>query len=781
MLFHILRKDILRKKSITVTLFIFTMLSAALVASGTHMITELSHSMKELFRLSKAPHFVQMHAGELDAAAIENWSDNHPLVTDHQTVEMVSVDGSTITIRDQPLTASNSIMDLLFVTQNQSFDFLLDLNSQVLQVSQGDIAVPIYYMQHHNLQTGDLVSITAQGQNMEFTIVDFVRDVQMNPSIIHSKRFVIHQTDWNSLKELVGDSEYLIEFQLTDLAYLDEFRNAYQSSGLPQSGPAIDYPLFQMLNAITDGIVAVVILLVSLLLIAIALLCIRFTILAVMEEDYREIGVMKAIGIPLKMIQRLYLLKYAVVAASASAAGYLVSLAAYPWFTANIMLYIGTAPKPVWLHLLPMISVTAVSVIVILFCVASLRKFGEVRAVEALRSGSLGHSRGSANVLSLSKSPLSFSSIPIFLGIKDVLGQWKRYAILGFVFLLSSFILIVPVNFLNTVHSPDFINYMGIERSDLRIDLQQPGQSGQDFQRILDHLEADPDIERFSPLVTSRMKAVNAEGEEENLTVEIGDFSIFPLDYLHGTAPTLENEIALSYLNSTGLQKEVGDFLTVYLNGQSIELTVSGIYQDVTNGGRTAKALLSLPSEAVIGYKVSVDLMPAISLSGKMQEYAQLFYPAKVTDLEGYLDQTLGQTIEQLQLLTFLAIAIALFAVILMTTLFLNMLLAKEASQIAIMRSIGFSNRDIRIQYVTRVLLVLGISIVVGTLAANTIGPVIVGALLSLMGAAQLSFTINPLQAYLLCPLALIAAVSVTALLNTVSIRKCSIARMNAE
>ncbi len=36
----------------------------------------------------------------------------------------------------------------------------------------------------------------------------------------------------------------------------------------------------------------------------IAMLCIRFTIITSMEEDYREIGVMKAIGITSKDIQK---------------------------------------------------------------------------------------------------------------------------------------------------------------------------------------------------------------------------------------------------------------------------------------------------------------------------------------------------------------------------------------------------------------------------------------------------------------------------------------------
>ena len=54
----------------------------------------------------------------------------------------------------------------------------------------------------------------------------------------------------------------------------------------------------------SDAAVAMVIILISVLLIMIAALCIRLTFLATMDEDMREIGVMKAIGISKKDIKK---------------------------------------------------------------------------------------------------------------------------------------------------------------------------------------------------------------------------------------------------------------------------------------------------------------------------------------------------------------------------------------------------------------------------------------------------------------------------------------------
>ena len=59
-----------------------------------------------------------------------------------------------------------------------------------------------------------------------------------------------------------------------------------------------------------DLILAALLILVGICMILIALLVLRFTLLFTMEEEYREIGIMKAIGLRDKAIRRLYLVKY---------------------------------------------------------------------------------------------------------------------------------------------------------------------------------------------------------------------------------------------------------------------------------------------------------------------------------------------------------------------------------------------------------------------------------------------------------------------------------------
>nr|WP_154895068.1 ABC transporter permease [Paenibacillus xylanexedens] len=777
MLLRMLRNDIKRKKGITASLFIFVLLAALLVSSGSRMIMELTSSIQYLFSESKTPHFVQMHAGELDQAKVISWAEADPNVEQHQIVEMVNIDGANLFLGAE--SEKNSVMDIDFVTQNQDFDYLLNLNSEMIQVNDGEIAVPVYYMQQNKLRIGEQVRIDNGSFKRSYTIVDFVRDAQMNPSVIHSKRFIVSPAALEELKQGVGEMEYLIEFRLKEPGRIGEFTQAYQNAGLPNAGPVVTYGLFQLLNAMTDGVIAAVIILVSLVLILIAMLCIRFTMLATIEEDYREISVLKAIGIAEKDIKKLYLMKYVFMAGLASLLGYVTSLGVNRLFVSNILLYLGKAPATLLHFAVPLLATGLIFAMVVLFCRTVLRRFRSISAVEALRTGSLGDNQIIRNRLNLSRN--RWSSVPVFLGLKDVVQRVRMFRLLLFVFVVSSFIMIVPINFLNTLKAPSFISYMGVGQSDIRIDLRHTDDVEQRYNNLINQIKTDEDIKTYSPLVTSQFKVRNAEGSYDNLSVETGDFSIFPLSYVNGNAPATTNEIALSDANSSELGLKTGEQLTLLVNGRNQVMTVSGIYQDVTNGGKTAKALLPYNKDSVLWYVVSLDLKDRSQMAAKIAEYETSYSPAKVTDLQGYLDQTLGGTIQQLKLVTVLALAIGVFISILITSLFLQMLVAKDSNDIAVLRSLGFALSKIKLKYVVMSLVILIVGVAAGTILSNTLGPLLVSAIMSTFGASKISFVINPVQAYILCPLLLAGTIVLTAWISIQSIKETSISKMIAE
>ncbi|WP_160031668.1 ABC transporter permease [Paenibacillus sp. An7] len=774
MLLHIVKRDFQRNKIITTILFVFIMLSALLMATASHVLMELTSSLNNLLSLSKAPHFVQMHTGPIDKRGIEDFARTDPLVKEHQTVEMLRIDGSNIYIGSLEQPEANSVMDIGFVRQNGSFDFLLNLENQVIQVALGEIAVPIYYMQQKNLKLGDIVLIQTERFKREFKIVDFVRDAQMNPAMVSSKRFVISREDFAVLKENGGDIEYLIEFRLTDLSKLSDFSSNYFSSNMPNRGPAIDYSLITLLNALTDGLIAIVIIIVSFLLMVIALLCLRLTIVATMEEDYQEIGVMKAIGLSNLDIKRIYLAKYIVISALATCCGYLLSLLTMNLVTANISLYLGAVTRSLISYIIPFLAVGLTFCIVVISCRAMLRRLNRISAVESLRSSISMKSKTPIGRIQLSRS--KYLGVTVFLGIEDIFRRVTMYTLLFFVYALNVFIIMVPLGLLHTLQMPSFISYLGVGQSDIRIDLPQSANTQQTFSQITTAINNDPDIEKFSPLITSRYKVQKDEGIWESVNVETGDFTIFPLSYMSGSAPKGTHELVLSDLLAKDLNKKMNDTVVIKMGEAQVKMRVSGIYQDITNGGRTAKAQIPYDSKNVIWHVIALDVKPDVSVDEKVDQFTEAFYPAKITHLKSYLVQTLGNIVRQLQVVTILAIVISLSITVLITSLFLKMLLAKEAPQLAMLRSLGFTIRDIQVQYLLRMLLLGGTGVIIGTLGTVTIGQGLVHAAGSFMGAPKINLEFNPFSTYVLYPLFFLATISMTSLLNARAKNKNSIA-----
>jgi putative ABC transport system permease protein len=170
--------------------------------------------------------------------------------------------------------------------------------------------------------------------------------------------------------------------------------------------------------------------------------------------------------------------------------------------------------------------------------------------------------------------------------------------------------------------------------------------------------------------------------------------------------------------------------------------------------------------EAVEGYSFYINVKDGVNIQKKIDLYKnKMGVETEVVSMEEFIDQTLGGVSRQLGKAVVAVIIMSMCLVALIIILFFNLQAAKEYSQVAIMKAIGFSVQDIRKQYLLKVLMVSMIGIVFGTVLANALGEGIVSGILSILGLgiSKITFIINPVNAYLLCPIAtLIVAVAVT-------------------
>jgi putative ABC transport system permease protein len=758
MYWKIVRNDMANSKLITGMTTLFVAAAALLVTLSAVLIVHLTSAIDTLMKQAETSHFLQMHAGEIDQVRLTEFAEQNEYVNEFQMNEFLNVEGSKINIAGTTL--AHSVQDNGFSTQSEQFDYLLDLDGNVIEVSNGDIYVPVSYWKDGIADLGDSVMVHDQ----TFTIAGFLRDSQMNSMLASSKRFLVSEQDYAAIQG-AGTVEYLIEFRLKNLADLKSFEEAYMGAGLEANGPTITYQLFQMLNAISDGLMIAVILLISILVVAIAFMCIRFTLLTKMEEDTREIGVMKAIGLRVGDIQKMYLAKYGVIAVIGCLLGFACSFLLRDMLLENIRLFMGETDNGSQIWLFTGFGLLLVFMVIMGYVQSVLKQFRKLSATQAIRFGTTQGKVQHAKFLNLSSNKRL--PINLFLGMKDVLARKSLYATMLAVLLLATFIIIVPQNLHNTIAAKSFITYMGIGNSDIRIDIPQGKQNAQQVAAVIDTLEHDTAIKNYTVLTTKKFTTIAEDGTAQNLKIELGNHTIFPLEYAHGKAPVAPHEVALSVLNAEELQKKVGDRIAVVINDEEKKLRVSGIYSDITNGGKTAKAAFSDHSTESMWSVIYSTMADPSLVTDKRAEYAKTFSFAKVSGIDDYINQTFGTTIHAIEKAARAALVIALLLCVLVTLLFMNMLITKDQAPIAIMKALGFTNVDITIQYAARSVFVLLLAITMGTLLANTLGEFLTSTVIASFGAASFDFMINPLAAYVFCPLALTSVVLLATLFGT--------------
>lgn len=238
----------------------------------------------------------------------------------------------------------------------------------------------------------------------------------------------------------------------------------------------------------------------------------------------------------------------------------------------------------------------------------------------------------------------------------------------------------------------------------------------------------------------------------ENIKVELGDHSVFPIDCTEGRMPVSEREIALSSMNAEELGKRVGDSLTLFSEKER-QLTVCGIYSDITNGGKTAKAAFSADDAGTAWSVICADLTDSGRLHDKLAEYTERFEDIRVSDVKEYRMQTFGQTLRSVRGAMTAAALSAVAVTVLVILLFLKLLAVKDRRSIAIMKAVGFTDRDIFRQYAWRIIITSSAGILLGTLLTGTLGEMAAAAAIASLGADHFRFSANPVFTGLICPL----------------------------
>lgn len=771
-----------RDAAVTATLNVLLALAVLCAAASAGLMARLAGASTTLLDQADAPHLAQMHAGELDAAAVGAFAQERPEVTAHRTQQLLGLDGSQLAF--DGVGQDSSIQQNSLTVPSADGDLMLDLEGQpVTDVRPGMIWLPVMYRIEDGLRVGSSVSITGpDGFSHEFEVAGFIRDSLMNTPLASSKRLLVSEQDLAAVADHTGSTEYLISFWLQDpQTQVSAVRTAYQQSDLPENGPMVDRQAFVLFAILGDGLVAAAVLGAALLVLVIALVCVRLALVTALARERREIGVLRALGIRRADLRGAYLARYGVMALAATIIGLAGGIPLGSALAADLTAYSGPTGGAAVL-VAPVAAACALLVVVLTGVVLMLRRLRRIDPVEVLRgdggegSGHTGPRRGGGRS-GLFRLQDSFLPISLLLGLRTLVRRPGSSFMLLAVFALCTVLAAVPAGVAATLSSPRIVTAMGIGQFDVRIDVPLAGEVDTAVHdRAVAAVAEDSRIEAYAARVSTR-HLVEVEGSPPiSLPIESGDHTALPLEYAEGRAPTAEDEIALSLVALAETGMSLGDTLPVQTSTGTRQLRIVGAYQDVTQGGLTAKAQLPTEQEEVQWSVLTARLVPGADREALIAELAAELPETTVGDVSMYQEQLLGGMATGMTRAAVATAAVAAMLAGLISLLVTRMLLAEDARQLATQRALGMPRGLRRGPYLVRMLAVLLLALPVGLLLAQVVGQggmnlmieAMTGGLATLgQGTSRLTLHSAPLIMAVAVPLLLGVAVTVATSLAT--------------
>jgi len=785
MFWRILKKDLKRKRAMNVILLVFIILASMFMSSGVSNIITVTTALDSYFEMADVPDYWAMSENKSSDRDICRTLEKASAIDEFCIEEFVRMSQSNITRVGEPLNdfSANQIL-VLQGDSDMGMNYFLDDESILKSVPKGEIYAARFIAESMGLKAGDKITVEIEGVSREFTFAGSFKDAVCGTELIGIKRFIMNGEEFDEyMSDETMKNMYGGKFLYIHTANLDKT--------LSQIADISDSVTFasdtDMLGQayIFNMIIMGLILAVSLILIIISFAVLRFTIAFTLSEEFREIGVMKAIGIRNIKIRGLYLTKYFAISVVGAALGLILS---YPfgkmlisYSSESIIIDISNNG---FVNIACAVLTTAV---ILLFCLGCTGRVSKMSPIDAVRNGQTGERFRKKGVMSLGKSRLGTTA---FLAANDIVSSPKRYAVIILTFFLCMSLLIMLSNVTASLKSGKLLKYFGNADCHAVADI---GDEAVKFMTVDGHEKVEKYLEDMEQsLAENGMPAecmteyylytMIRYGEQESKTAILqGTGTTMDMyEYLEGTPPQNSDEIAMTTLLAKKLGAEIGDTVTLsYPTGETAEFIITALYQAMVNQGISVRVHTDCDINYIaasgspgtqIRFTDDPDDKEVLSRIEKIEELYPKFSSVKTAG-ETVKDTTgVGDAIDAVKKMS--AVLTVILAA-LITVLMARSFIAKEQAEIALMKAIGIRNAKIYGQYTLRFIIAVAAAVLLAELLGMPLTKLCFDPVFGTMGLEMgVEYMQNPVEIYAVFPVIVLSATAVSAFLTSLYTKK---------
>ena len=766
MFFRILKNDLRHQPVTNIILFLFITLAVTFAAAGVNNIVTVLNAQDDYMEMSGVTDYYVMSAIGSDAGELQDAAAQFKSVASYTAEPMLALSKANFSTKNGENSDANGVIMLCSAKRSATTCFSLD-DRKLTAPANGEMWVPQKLIDAGLLTQGETLTVTLGGTSLGLTVTETVKDALFGSDGMGVFRVFVSDDDFNTLNAdsaagsicsvLLG---FAVEDQQALLTELSEKK-------LPVLAQFAGETL-RMLNYLSLSIAALLTVF-SACLIVLFLVVLRYTIRFTLNQEFRDIGVMKAVGLPDRKIGDLYLTKYFAMAVLGSLLGFILSIPFGGLLLKTLsssMVVVNRDPFGINL-----VCTVIILFLVLLYCRRCVRMLQRFSPADAVRSKNTGESGGFKHRFTLWKSHLRPG---LFLPLNDILSGVKQYLVMGLAFTVCLLLALVLADTVNTMESPGVLAMFGMRQSDAVL--------------IPDNSPEDADFQHIERLYQDRMEEMEQVLRKDGIPARVfcdfayagrlkkgkrdTDLNVWvghgvdagEYTYLSGSAPAGEGEIAITPQVAQQLDAEIGDIVTLCF-AEERDYLVTGYYQTMMNMGVGARvsgsAFISDQNcSTALGLQILFDdEVSGKELERRLDRLRELFPDGKVYDAVSFLETLIGDISSVLRsvklVLTPLLLAVCALVTVLMELSFIE----KEKGEIAMMKAIGFRSAFIVRRHLVRTGITALISVLIAELLSGPAAQVTAGIPFRVMGAAEVEFAADPLENFVFWPCVILAVI----------------------
>ena len=780
MFWRILKKDIKRKKTMNIILLLFVILCSMFAAAAVNNIIAVTGGIGHYFDVADVPDVtVQMQfSGENN---LEEKLRELASVREIRAEHWLCVSSSKY-FRHNGKELNNFTNAAFLISDCEMAVNYFDENNHIIKsVDKGCFYASAPFLQGIDIKEGDEVELDVGSSHLTLKFMGRFKGALFSMGNSNFPYLIINSADYGCLDKdeathIANYGQFCIN--TPEVGEIKELAKNYSGVVASTREECKSIYLYDMLSAY-------ILMVISIVLMFTAFVVLRFTIGFTISGEFREIGVMKAVGIGNGSIRILYIVKYLAIAVAGTLAGYFFSVPLgdmmMETISENIVLGSGSGT------LMGLLSSGLVVIIILLFCYGCTRSVNKLSPVDAVRNGQTGESFRRKSLLHLGRSKLPQV---VFLPANDVISSPKQFSIMIVVFTFCILLMTLMSNFALTLKSEKILRFFDVPSSeahimDSEILREVMLNQGTHKQIITDtgKLLADNGMPGKCTITTGTQFETSYKDKTANIVFAVikGGTN----DTLHtdrGSAPQKTDEIAVTAGTLGDLGAEIGDRVTAVINEKEYRFIITGTYSSFVSGAFLYKDFDfgNLPANNIMGIQIHFDGSPSkAQINKNIEKLKDLLDTDKVYTTPDFIENFTGMsgTLNAIKkMMMVITVIVTALIVILMERSFIS----KEKSEIALMKAVGIPDSSIIAQHTLRFLIVSVIACIISSAVLMPVSNVMMNWVCNMVGdISGLKCDFDPVEIFVTCP-AILTGVATTgsflAALYTKTIKACDTA-----